>query len=134
MASQNVYKPIIQGVYTRTASPDFTPPRTTRVGRFIGFNQTAINTYTAYSVDPGKTARLCYFVITQNNVADMTLIIDNQEVLFIPATIPVSSVPIINCPYEMGVEVLNNIKIRISGGAGPLRISLLVVEDLVVNN
>lgn len=134
MASQNVYKPFTKGIYTRSASPDLTPPRTTRVGRMIGFNQTAINTYTAYSVDPGKTARLCYFVITQNNVADMTLTIDNQDVLFIPATVAVSSAPVINCPYEMGVEVLNNIKIRISGGPGPVRISMLVVEDLVVNN
>jgi len=137
MASPNVYKPLVQGIYTRTASPDYTPPAITRSGKAVYLNATtAPSTTTMYTVPAGKRCRLVYFCpyeLTLNVVCNLK--IDSSTIWAYTANPAYkSSVPVINLPYESGIPILKDLTFELIGASQPASLFVILVEEDIVNN
>jgi len=134
--STNVYKPIVQGVYTRTASPDFTPPAITRVGRLVHLDTSTLTTHTLYTRPEGKRARLIYFLIyTIEAGPSVTCRLNGSQFFYLyPSATYLNEVPLLNQTYETGIEITSSLTVQLQISSNQVKCLGIVVEEDIVNN
>lgn len=138
MASPNVYKPIVQGIYTRTASPDYTPPATTRVGKLYTFTGNLASTDIIYQRPAGKRARLVWFAPTFiNNSATQEIYVSVDTGIFWISNHPTVEIfnqpPIINAEFSQAINIENTVSVT-SVSNGLYYLAFVIVEEDIVNN
>ena len=131
-----VYKPPTQAKYTSKATPYTVLPIVTRIGKALEFNESALATYTLYTVPAGKKARLIYFLLWRVD-AQVGVQLDIDDITFwkryatgTPLDTPIV---LINLPYESGLEILSNLFITLDGVANDVRLTAIITEDEITN-
>jgi len=132
LMNEKVYTPPTEAKYTETANPYYKPPISNRIGKWYQASPSGITTTTLYSVPSGKLARLIWllpYVIEDN--AEMNIIIDNRIFFTIygnGVSVDYSRTPLINLPYESGIEVLSSVQVQ-NVTSETNSISAIIIEE-----
>jgi hypothetical protein len=133
----NVFKPPYIQEYTRNASPDFSPPLITRVGKLYNLSTGTTGTKLIYTKPAGVSARLIWcFLFQQQPNPIINAKIDGTDFYFKPAVAATftGSAPIINQPYDTAIEILSNVTVVITGTGNQIEMGFIIVEDRLINN
>lgn len=130
----NVYKPPMDQIYTRSASPDYIPPQTSRTGKLVTLATSTIGTYTLYTRPEGYRARACYILLWKVFNQTCTIRIDgNIFYQLVTATSFFTQTPLLNTLYDTSTEITKDLTVQV-GANNEVGFTAIVVEERIVNN